>query len=246
MDKEFGLMLINGASGGLGSKLVEYFLEQGYRNLACHYNTSEDSIAELLDRYDMDPKKHLYQADLSKEEDVQNMAKSIEKTLGTVDLLLNMMGGSTNGVSWKLTLEEYQKVIAINLTSTFLACREFIPAMRAKKYGRIINVSSVVGFTGVVGASHYCAAKAAVVGFSKALSLELASRNITVNTLALGYFNAGIIDQVSEKLQATIKARIPTKSFGEVRELGGLIKYLMSKDAQYITGQVHHINGGMY
>lgn len=246
MSKNLGLTLINGASGGLGCGLVEYLLENGIRNIACQYKSNPTQITELLKKHDMDPEKHLFQADLTNEMDVKKMADSICMKISPVVNLVNLIGGSSNGMSWKLSLEDFQRIIDMNLTSTFLSCREFIPGMREKRYGRILNVSSVVGFTGVGGASHYCAAKAAVAGLSKALSLELVSRNITVNTLALGYFDTGLINQVSEELQEAIKSGIPAKRFGEAREIGGLVKYLLSDEAQYVTGQVHHINGGMY
>jgi 3-oxoacyl-[acyl-carrier protein] reductase len=244
--EEQKLILINGASGGVGYQLVEFFLQKGHRNIACQYNTREDKIKDLLLAHDLAPEKHLYQADLTDEQSVQKMRESIESNLGKVEILLNMIGGSTNSMSWKLSIDDFKKIMDINVLATFLSCREFVPAMRENKFGRIINVSSVVGFTGVPGASHYCAAKAAIVGFSKSLSLELASKGITVNTLGLGYFNAGLIEHVSPELQDHIKSTIPFKRFGEVKEIGGLVTYLTSKEAEYITGQVHHINGGMY
>jgi len=118
--------------------------------------------------------------------------------------------------------------------------------MRTAGSGRIINISSVVAFTGIPGAAHYCAAKGAVASYTKAISLELAPKNITANTVALGYFQYGLIHQVNQQLQAEIRERIPLKRFGSGSDLGGLIKFLLSEESGYMTGQVMHINGGQF
>ena len=145
-----------------------------------------------------------------------------------------------------MSKESFVDVVNANLLSAFLCSKEFIPQMREQASGRIINFSSVVAFTGTVGSAHYCAAKAGVVGLSKALSLELASKNITVNTVALGYFDRGLINDVSETLQEEIKGRTPIKRFGQANEVGSLVTYILNKDAEFTTGQVFHINGGLY
>ena len=145
-----------------------------------------------------------------------------------------------------MTKDDFMRVVEDSLLTTFLCSKTFIPDMRESKYGRIINFSSIVGSTGMPGASHYAAAKAGVMGFSKSLSLELANKNITVNALALGYFNAGLIDSVSKDLQAEIIKKIPANRFGEEQDIGAAVKYLLSPEAQFLTGQVIHLNGGQY
>ena len=241
------LILITGSNGGIGSKLAEYLIKNGLRNIVCQYHRSNENIKQILESNDFSTQKHLFKADLTNEEDVKNLNLNIQEKLETeVSSIINVAGGSTNCVSWKMKTEDFKNIVDMNLLSTFLSCREFIPGMRKNNYGRIINVSSVVAFTGVAGASHYCAAKAGIVGFSKALSLELINKNITVNTLALGYFNTGIIDEVPAKIQEVIKESIPVKRFGTTEEIGGLVKYLLSSEANYATGQVHHLNGGLF
>ena len=241
------LILITGANGGIGSKVVEYFLNNGFRDIVCQYFSSDNVIKPLLEKHDLSAEDHLFQADLTDEVDVKNLNLKITEARGsTVSAVVNIAGGSMNAVSWKMTTEDFKKVIDMNLLSTFLTCRELIPAMRKNNYGRIINVSSVVAFTGVPGASHYCAAKAGIVGLSKALSLELVNKNITVNTLALGYFNTGLIDEVPGEIQEKIREEIPMKRFGTTEEIGALVTYLLSDQAGYTTGQVHHLNGGLF
>lgn len=241
-----GVTLITGANGGLGSEIVKSLLSSGVENIACHYRSECDVITNILEEKGLDPANYLFKAELTAEDQVHQMREEIEQKLGPVYNLVNLAGGSTNGVSWKLSREQYQEVIDMNLTSTFVACKEFIPGMRERGYGRIINTSSVVGSTGVPGASHYCASKAAVLGYSKSIALELVNKNITVNTVSLGYFNTGLIHDVPEELQEQIKAQIPIKRFGEPKEIASAIMYLLRQDAGYTTGQVIHINGGLY
>lgn len=250
INKEFmmisGVTLVTGTNGGLGCRIVDCLLGNGVENIACHYRSESDAISEVLASHNLDPEQYLFKAELTNEEEVQAMREGIEAKHGVVTNLVNIAGGSTNGVSWKLSVEDFQKVMDMNLTSTFISCKEFIPGMRQNGYGRIINTSSVVGSTGVPGASHYCAAKAAILGYSKSIALELVNKNITVNTLSLGYFDTGLIHDVPPEIQEQIKAQIPMKRFGEAKEIASTIMYLLHQDAGYTTGQVLHINGGLY
>jgi len=238
------VVLITGSNGGVGSRLVKYLLDAGVRNVACHYRSARGDVAEILRSAGLDPDKHLVQAELTDEAQVRAMRLQIEERLGRVSGLLNVAGASTNGMSWKLSLADFTNVVNTNLVSAFLCSREFIPSMRERAFGRIVNFSSIVGFTGVPGASHYCAAKAALVGLTKALALELANKNITVNALALGYFNYGLIEDVSPELLAQIKARIPVGRFGEAADIGSTVKLLLDPQSAFLTGQVVHLNGG--
>jgi 3-oxoacyl-[acyl-carrier protein] reductase len=246
MESISDLILITGSDGGVGCKLADYLLSNGVRRIACHYHSSNDNIKAVLEKHDLDEKTHLFQAELTDEDDVKGLRLRIEAELGEVWGLINMAGGSMNAMSWKISKEDFQKVMDQNMTTTFLCSREFIPAMRKISSGRIVNISSVVAYTGIVGAAHYCAAKAAIGGWTKALALELAAKNITVNTLALGYFEYGLINHLSSEQQAGIKAKIPYQRFGTGHEVGGFIKFLLSSDGLYTTGQILHVNGGLY
>jgi 3-oxoacyl-[acyl-carrier protein] reductase len=241
-----GIIVLTGAGGGLGQKLTSYFLEQGYRNLALVCRDRTDGLIELLTSADLDPDKHIFRAQLADETQVASLRRNITAQLGETRALINLAGASTNGLSWKLSTEEFSKIISDNLMSTFVCCKEFIPSMREKGDGRIINVSSVVASTGVAGASHYAAAKAGILGFTKSIALELAAKKITANTVSLGYFQYGLIDHVSAELQLAIKEKIPLKRFGTAAEIGGAFEFLLGPQGAYTTGQNIHINGGLF
>lgn len=240
-------LLITGASGGIGLALVEYFLSTGERNIVCQYRSNANDLKALYTKYDVDFEKHChFVVDLSEEWHIEKLHKDMLEKTGPIWGVLNLAGGSSNGMSWKLSREDFTNVFKNNLLSTFLVSKEFIPELREQKGGRIINVSSVVGFTGAAGAAHYSAVKAGIVGLTKSMALELANKNITVNALGLGYFEYGLIDDLPKPLQEDVKSKTPVKRFGKGSEIGGAVKFLMSEEGAFTTGQVMHINGGIY
>lgn len=239
-------IVLTGASGGIGVALVDYLLGGGARKLILQYRSSPDELFAVVRRNGLDPERHCFHADLSVEEDVRAFGEQIDAAFGPVWGLINLAGSTSNAVSWKLSIEDFQSVMTNNLTTTFLACREFIPGMREERGGRIINISSVVAFSGVAGASHYCAAKAGILGFTKAIARELASRDVTANVLALGYFDYGMLYTVPDDLREDIRVQIPVGRFGKAAEVGGMVSHLLSDEGAYTTGQVLHINGGLY
>jgi 3-oxoacyl-[acyl-carrier protein] reductase len=239
-------VVLTGANGGIGLALADYLLASGLTELACQYRKDPTELYAVVRRHGLDPERHCFQADLANQGDVRALSEGVNAALGRVWGVINLAGATSNGLSWKLSLEEFERVLVNNLTTTFLTCREFIPAMRDAGGGRIINISSVVAFSGVAGASHYCSAKAGVVGFTKAIARELASKQITANVLALGYFDHGMLYTVPEDLRDGIRQQIPIGRFGTAPEVGGLINHLLSEGAGYTTGQVLHINGGIY
>ncbi|HEV7585637.1 MAG TPA: SDR family NAD(P)-dependent oxidoreductase [Solirubrobacteraceae bacterium] len=239
-------VVLTGASGGIGVALTGYLLERGVDRLALVYRSHSDELFSLVREKGLDPEKHCFQADLANEDDVRRLAEAVGSTFGPVWGLINLAGASSNGVTWKLALDEFHRIIDSNLTTTFLTCREFIPAMRQAKGGRIINVSSVVAFSGVAGAAHYGAAKAGIVGLTKSMARELAKSEITANVLALGYFDYGMLYTVPDDLREGIRQQVPAARFGAANEIGGAIQHLLSDDSAYTTGQTVHINGGIY
>ncbi|MCX6842140.1 MAG: SDR family NAD(P)-dependent oxidoreductase [candidate division WOR-3 bacterium] len=241
-----GYILVTGAGGGIGLALVGYLLSKGIRRIVCQYRSQYQELAGLLAAHGLSPSEHCVCAELTDEAQVKNLRMQANERFGGIWGLINLAGRSSNAVSWKLSKEEFLQVISDNLLTTFLCTREFTPDFRARESGRIINVTSVVAFSGVFGAAHYAAAKAGIVGFTKAVALELANKNVTVNVLALGYFEYGLINQVPVALQDEIRARTPLKRFGKGREIGGIIEYLLSEDGGFTTGQVLHLNGGLY
>jgi NAD(P)-dependent dehydrogenase (short-subunit alcohol dehydrogenase family) len=241
-----GTILITGSNGSLGARLVSDFLDAGVDRIACHYRSSSERISSVLRKRGRDAAQHVFQAELTEERQVQALRHAVEERLGPVWGIVNLAGGSTNSMVWKLSLEAFYRVLNDNLLSTFVVTREFLPGMRERGAGRIVNISSIVAHTGVPGASHYCAAKAAIEGFTKAVALETAPKGITVNCIALGYFDQGIINQVPAGVLEGIVDRIPLKRLGRASELYPLLAYLLSPESDFMTGQVLHLNGGHY
>lgn len=241
-----GYLLVTGAGTGIGCALADYLLASGVRNLVCQFRSRSHELAEVFAAHDMSFAEHCLHAELTDEMQVGELRRQANERFGKIWGLINLAGASSNRMSWELSKEEFLQTLHDNLLTTFLCTREFTPDFRQHNAGRIINISSVVAFSGVVGAAHYAAAKAGIVGYTKAVALELASKNVTANVLALGYFNRGLIDQVPAALQEEIKSRIPFKRFGKAHEIGGAIEYLLSDAGGFVTGQVLHINGGLY
>lgn len=241
-----GPIIVTGANGGLGSTLVADFLAAGFTNLACQFRTSSDRVAEIFASHGLRPGDHLFHAELTSEEAVKSLQENIVSRFGTPWGLINLAGGSSNAMSWKMSLADFNRILQTNLVSSFLTTRAFLPGMRDQGGGRIINISSIVAHTGVAGASHYCAAKAGIEGFTRAVALEAASKKVTVNALALGYFDKGIITEVPAEILEVIKSHIPLKRLGSASEIHPLVSYLLSPAGAFMTGQVLHLNGGHY
>jgi 3-oxoacyl-[acyl-carrier protein] reductase len=239
-------VVLTGAGGGIGVALADELLSRGTTSLVLHHRSPAPELIEMVRRHGLDPARLCFQGDLAVEEQARAFGEAVIAGFGAPWGVINLAGASSNGVSWKLSLEDFERVMGANMTTTFLTCREFIPAMRAAGGGRIINTSSVVAFSGVAGASHYCAAKAAVAGFTKALAVELSSKAITANVLALGYFDYGMLYTVPEELREGIRGQIPAGRFGTAMEIAGTVGHLLSDEGAYTTGQVLHLNGGMY
>jgi len=241
-----GCVVVTGSNGGLGSALVAGLLERGVRNIACHYRSNSSSISKVLLDHECDPAAHMFHAELTSEDDVRSMRERVVERFGAVWGVVNLAGASSNAVSWKMSLADFNRILNSNLGSTFLTTREFLPAMRERGMGRIVNVSSILAHMGVAGASHYCAAKAAIESFTRAVAQEVAPKGVTANCIALGYFDKGIISEVPANLLEEIKAKIPQRRLGKAEEIAPLVSYLLSPDSQYMTGQVLHLNGGQY
>lgn len=230
-------ILIIGSSGGLGSSIIQSFDEEKY-NLALHYYSNPHPIQSKNYKS--------YQADITQENEVEQLVKAVVSDFGTIDIVLNNAGVTISEISWKTQLSNWEKTIAINLTGPFLVTKHVLPYMRKNNWGRIIYMSSIVAQTGFIGASAYSASKAGLLGMVKTISKEVANKNVTVNAIALGYFNAGMIDDVPLEIQAQLKEAIPVSALGKPEELAELIKYIISEKSSYLTGQTINLNGGLY
>ena len=231
------VILITGATGGLGSAMVKHFEKQDVR-LALHTFQQEP--------FDVSCEHAWFKAGLRDENQVKNLISSILANFGKVDVLINNAGISKNGMSWKLTSVDFNEVMAVNLTAPFLLCQGLIPGMRANNFGRIINVSSVVAQTGVPGTVAYAASKAGILGLTKTVAKELANHSITCNALALGYFDQGMISEVSPEMQQQIISQIPKNRLGGVETILTTIDWLLKDESDYVTGQTISLNGGLF
>ena len=243
------VVLITGAAGGLGSEQCRVFAEEG-ASVAVNYldigNFAEEAakLVESLKRnYGGD--HQCYSADITNEEEVQKMVEKINSHHGKIDVLINNAGISINSVSWEISAENWSKVLAVNLTGALYCSKAVLPGMRERRYGRIISLSSVVGLSGARGTVAYAASKAALIGMSKTMAREVANRGITVNCVAPGYIDAGIMSDVPDKFKTeTVLPSIPMGRLGEATDIARAVAFLASDDAKYITGEVLRVDGG--
>lgn len=231
------VILITGATGGLGTAMAQHFSKQNVR-LALHAFHGET--------YDVSCEHAWFHADLREEIAIGQLVQEVLARFGRIDVLINNAGISRNGMSWKLPSESWNDVMAVNLTAPFLLMKAIIPGMRERNYGRIISISSIVGQTGMAGTAAYTASKAGLIGLSKTIAKETATSGIAVNTLALGYFDAGMITEVSPELQEQIIRQIPKQRLGGTDTILATIDWLLQPAADYVTGQTIGLNGGLY
>ena len=225
--------------------MLPYLVEQPY-SLALHYRHGLEELEGALEKLKPTHPVALFQADLRFETEVVELVETITAHFGRIDAVINLAGMSHGRISWKTTKEEWDEVLAVNLTAPFLMSKSVLPGMRERGVGRIINISSVVAQTGVVGTAAYAAAKAGLLGFTRSLSKEVASRGITVNAIALGYMDAGMIETITDDFRDDLLKRVPMERLGYPQELAALLIYLLSDQAAYVTGQTLNLNGGLY
>jgi len=239
--------VVTGSSRGVGKGIATAFAREGAKiviNYRSQGNTAGKTYDELINKYCADVE--LVKADVSKEEEVVQMIKKTKERFGTVDILVNNAGVYRDSVSWKMDKNIWDDVMATNLTGVFLCTKHVLPIMRERNWGRIINISSVVGQIGTFGASNYAASKSGIFGFTKAIAKEVANKNVTVNCVALGYIETGMNTRLPEEIRQKALQEIPMKRFGRIEEVASLVVFLCSEEAAYITGQVIHVNGGYY
>ena len=237
--------LITGAARGIGKEIAMTLAEAGF-DIALNYRTKTDELVDLKNRIEENKVKCLLvQGDVSKFEDTERITKETIDEFGKIDVLVNNAGITKDGLLMRMSEEDFRKVTDINLVGTFNVTRNVIPYMVKQKSGRIINVSSVVGVTGNAGQTNYAASKAGIIGFTKSLAKEVASRNILVNAVAPGFIDTDMTKVLSDSINEGINTQIPLKRMGTSREIAKVIKFLASEDSSYITGQVINIDGGM-
>lgn len=242
-------VLITGAIGGLGMAQAIAFAEKG-ANLALNYidvgtfkEQAEKFISELSDKFK--GKYIAYAGDITKENDVEAMVKNVIEDFGRIDVLVNNAGISINSTSWKYPKESWDKVLDVNLNGAFLCSKHVLNYMRERKYGRIICISSVVGITGARGTVAYGATKAGLIGMMKTIAREVCTKGITVNCVAPGYIDAGIMSNVPEEYKNNdVIPSIPMGRLGKAEDIANAVAFLASDAAGYITGEVLRVDGG--
>ncbi len=233
--------LVTGASGGLGSAIARALHQQGAE--VALSGTRVEAL-EALAR-DLGARAHVTPCDLGDRASLDALVPAAEKALGQIDILVNNAGVTRDNLFMRMKDADWDQVIAINLTSAFVLSRAVLRGMMKRRFGRIIGITSIVGVTGNPGQGNYAASKAGMIGMSKALAAEVASRAITVNCIAPGFIASPMTDALSEAQRASILANVPMGALGQGQDIAAACVYLASAEAGYVTGQTLHVNGGM-
>jgi len=234
-------ILITGATGGIGHCLVKKFYELGSIILAT--GTNEDKLNRLEKEFKNIKIKSFK---LDQHSEIEKFIDSCHSELDGIDILINNAGINLDGLSVRLPNENWKKVIDINLTSTFLMCKQTIKKMLKKKQGKIINITSIVAHTGNLGQANYAASKAGIIGFSKSLAIEYAKKKINVNCISPGFINTEMTDKINEEFKKMLISKIPSGDLGKGEDVANCAAFLASEMSDYITGETIHVNGGMY
>lgn len=237
--------LITGATRGIGRQIAITLSKEGY-NIALNYRTENDELEELKKEIEKNNVKVLtVQGDVSNFQDCENIVKETIEAFKRIDVLVNNAGITKDMLLARMKEEDFKQVIDVNLVGTFNVTKNVISHMMKARSGRIINLSSVVGISGNAGQSNYAASKAGIIGFTKSLAKEVASRNILVNAIAPGFIQTNMTDVLKDEVKEEIAKAIPLKRMGTAEDVANLVKFLASEDSSYITGQVINIDGGM-
>ena len=234
-------ILITGATGGIGGAIVKKFISLNAK--VCCTGTNIKKLENLKKDH---PTSLIKQFDISNHSNIEKFIDETENDLGGIDVLINNAGINKDTLSLRMSEQEWKKVIDINLTSTFLLSKYAIKKMLKNKFGRVINITSIVGHTGNLGQSNYSASKAGIVGMSKSLSIEYAKKNITINCVSPGFIVSDMTNNIPEKIRLMLIAKIPMGRLGSGEDVSNCVAFLSSEEASYVTGETIHVNGGMY
>ncbi|MEI3390111.1 MAG: 3-oxoacyl-[acyl-carrier-protein] reductase [Clostridia bacterium] len=238
--------LITGGSRGIGEKIAERFAQAGY-NLIINYVSNIENVEELEAKIKGNANIEILfiQSDVTSFESCENMVNEAIKKFGHIDVLVNNAGITKDTLLMRMKEEDFDKVINVNLKGTYNVTKNVIPYMMKQKYGKIINISSVVGVSGNAGQANYAASKAGIIGFTKSVAKELASRNILANCVAPGFIKTDMTDVLSDSVKESINSQIPLKKMGTAEEVANAVYFLGNEENTYITGQVLNVDGGM-
>ena len=234
-------VLITGATGGIGKALVSKFSSLDANILAT--GTKNEKLDLLKKEF---PNINILKFDISEHPKIEEFIENVFSQLTGLDVLINNAGVNLDNLSLRMTNEQWKKVIDINLGSTFLLTKYAIKKMLKNKYGRIVNITSIVGHTGNLGQANYSASKAGIIGMSKSLAIEYAKKNITINCVSPGFIQTKMTDNILENIKAVLTSKIPMSRLGSGEDVANTVAFLSSDAAAYITGETIHVNGGMY
>ena len=235
-------IIITGASGGIGNSIVKKLYDNGANIIAS--GTRIEKLDELKKNFE---KIKILKFDISQSNNIEEFIENATKELGgNLDCIVNNAGITQDNLAIRMSLEEWKKVIDINLTSTFLMSKFAIKKMLKNKSGKIVNITSVVGHTGNLGQANYTASKAGIIAMSKSLSIEYAKKNINVNCISPGFIKTAMTDKIDEKFKEVIVSKIPSARLGEPEDIANAVLFLASNQSNYINGETLHVNGGMY
>ena len=233
--------LVTGASGGIGAAIATTLHAQG-ASVVLH-GTREERLAAL--KAALGERVHIVTANLGDREAVANIIAEATEKAGPISILVNNAGITRDNLAMRMKEEEWDAVIDVNLTASMILCRTAMRGMMKARHGRIISISSIVGVIGNPGQSNYAASKAGMIGYSKALAQEVASRGVTVNVIAPGFIETPMTDELSDDQKTALLSRVPAARLGHADEIAAAVAYLASDEAAYVTGATIHVNGGM-
>ncbi len=234
-------ILVTGASGGIGKSLVNKFISLNGNVLAT--GTKIEKLDNLKKEF---PGIEILKFDLSEHKKIDQFIDDVFNKLSGIDIVVNNAGINMDNLSLRMKDEEWKSVIDINLTSTYYLCKTSIKKMLKNKFGRIINITSIVGHTGNIGQSNYAASKAGIIGMSKSLAIEYAKKNITINCVSPGFIKTDMTEKINEDVKNVLISKIPMSKLGTGEDVANTVAFLSSDEASYITGETIHVNGGMY
>lgn len=236
---------ITGATRGIGKQIAITLAENGY-DICLNYRKENDELNETKKEIESNNVKCLtVQGDVSSFDDCKRMVEEIVKEYGRIDVLVNNAGITKDSLIMRMSEEDFDSVIDVNLGGTFNVTKNVVPHMMKARSGKIINISSVVGVSGNAGQTNYAASKAGIIGFTKSLAKEIGSRNIQVNAVAPGFIETQMTEVLNDTIKEEMSKSIPLKRMGNVKDVANVVKFLASDDSSYITGQVINIDGGM-
>ena len=234
-------IIVTGATGGIGNSIIEKLNEYGANILAS--GTKDEKLKNLKSKFG---NIKILKFDISQSDKVEEFIDNASRELGGIDCIVNNAGITQDNLSIRMSLDEWKKVIDINLTSTFLMSKFAIKKMLKNKKGKIINITSIVGHTGNIGQANYTASKAGIVAMSKSLAIEYAKKNININCISPGFIKTAMTDKIDEKFKDIIIGKIPSARLGEPEDIANAVHFLASNQSNYINGETLHVNGGMY